>query len=749
MKKILTILGMFGLLSIAAGTVFAAGPAPTITSISPSSGSTAGGTSITIVGTHLDSTTVTIGGSPVTGVVVAGNNLSLTATTPAGSAGAQDVVVASANGTSTLAGGFTYVAPAVCNGSTFDTFTTGTVNGQQGWHVSGDVDQEIVPNTFGYSTFGCKSLRMSDATTSVFIFNQVFSSSTLNTGELGSLDDNGATGTPRNHFDAQFDLASVLQNEQPGMHLSVSPDRGDGTRMSSLGFSDTASGINVFFDDVTGTTTPTTFNETQIATNLSRSVPHTIKFAMDFLEGTSNDIVKIFIDGNLVHTGTSWENFYRYDADAFGGPTPNSSRTVNSLVFYEPGTALPGQKSNGFLIDNIALTSTTTTATSTPSDTTPPVITLTGSSTVNVLANTSYTDAGATANDNVDGNITSNIVTTGLPIDTLATGTFTVHYNVSDAAGNHAAEVTRTVNVNATTTASTTPPVITLNGSSTMNIFLNSTFTDPGATAVDSTNTSIPVIATGTVNTAATGTYTITYTATDSNNLSATTTRTVNVAASSTPSTSTSTFPIITLNGSSTVQILQNTTFSDPGATATDAQDGNVSVTATGTVDTATLGNYVITYSATDSDNNTSTTTRTVSVVGSITTSTPGTGGGGSSSGGGFFVFSPVPGLTTTTFPTNSPSASSPITVVQVSTPTGQVLGVAVFNFKRNMKIGATGDDVQELQKYLISQGYLVLNNPTKYFGAMTLKALKGWQKARGLPSTGYFGPMSRAEILK
>jgi peptidoglycan hydrolase-like protein with peptidoglycan-binding domain len=65
------------------------------------------------------------------------------------------------------------------------------------------------------------------------------------------------------------------------------------------------------------------------------------------------------------------------------------------------------------------------------------------------------------------------------------------------------------------------------------------------------------------------------------------------------------------------------------------------------------------------------------------------------------------------------------------------------------MRLGSTGDDVQELQKYLISQGYLVLRNPTKYFGPMTRTALKKWQKAKGLPDTGYFGPMSRAAIIQ
>ena len=85
---------------------------PTVTSISPTSGTTAGGTSVTITGTNfISGTTVTIGGSSCTSVVVV-SSTSITCTTPAGTAGAQDVVVATGvSPNATLAGGFTYVVP--------------------------------------------------------------------------------------------------------------------------------------------------------------------------------------------------------------------------------------------------------------------------------------------------------------------------------------------------------------------------------------------------------------------------------------------------------------------------------------------------------------------------------------------------------------------------------------------------------------------------------------------------------------
>ena len=81
-------------------------------------------------------------------------------------------------------------------------------------------------------------------------------------------------------------------------------------------------------------------------------------------------------------------------------------------------------------------------------DTTPPVITRLGEATVNLTVGDSYTDAGATATDDVDGDITGSIVTVN-PVNTAVADTYTVTYNVSDAALNPATEVTRTVIVSA------------------------------------------------------------------------------------------------------------------------------------------------------------------------------------------------------------------------------------------------------------------------------------------------------------
>lgn len=88
-------------------------------------------------------------------------------------------------------------------------------------------------------------------------------------------------------------------------------------------------------------------------------------------------------------------------------------------------------------IDNIVVTA----------DTEAPVITLSGSASVTLNCGDTYTEQGATAADNFDGDVTADIVVGGDTVNTAVPDTYTVTYNVSDQSGNAATEVTRTVTV--------------------------------------------------------------------------------------------------------------------------------------------------------------------------------------------------------------------------------------------------------------------------------------------------------------
>ena len=75
----------------------------------------------------------------------------------------------------------------------------------------------------------------------------------------------------------------------------------------------------------------------------------------------------------------------------------------------------------------------------------------------------------------------------------------------------------------------TTPPVISIIGDNSIDIFIDTNYIDAGATATDDTDEDISVITTDTINTSTVGTYTVTYTASDLSNNTSTEIRTINV----------------------------------------------------------------------------------------------------------------------------------------------------------------------------------------------------------------------------
>lgn len=83
--------------------------APTLTTVTPAQGPASGGTSVSLIGTALTSTSaVTFDGNPVAFTVINGNVVSVIA--PPGTVGAVDVAVTTDGGTATAMGAYTYLA---------------------------------------------------------------------------------------------------------------------------------------------------------------------------------------------------------------------------------------------------------------------------------------------------------------------------------------------------------------------------------------------------------------------------------------------------------------------------------------------------------------------------------------------------------------------------------------------------------------------------------------------------------------
>jgi hypothetical protein len=236
-------------------------------------------------------------------------------------------------------------------------YVPGDINGQQQWqklNPAYDVKVALLsptyPDAAGYG-FGLQALRLSDFATSGSFGDQTFSPGlTQPAGEAPGL---------MKRFESTFHFGTTQATLQPGMHMSVSPDNGAGARMSYLRFEDQWNGVHVFFDDVqqSGPCVPAgcaNFVETDIAT-LSRTRAHLIKFSIKFRSGPGNDVVKIYIDGKKKITGTTWEDYYRYDPEAAGNG--NQVSPVSKMLFRESGTPNVLDLNKGFLVDGLSLSS--------------------------------------------------------------------------------------------------------------------------------------------------------------------------------------------------------------------------------------------------------------------------------------------------------------------------------------------------------------------------------------------------------
>ena len=184
----------------------------------------------------------------------------------------------------------------------------------------------------------------------------------------------------------------------------------DGTKTIAVRFKDAAGNVSAQLTDsiVLDTTAPTLTTPADIVTNTDPGQPTAV---VNYALPTATDNAGV--------------------VDVTCSPPSGSTFPVGTTTITCTATDAVG---------NTATASFTVTVV----DTTPPVITLLGSPTVTLLVGEAYSDAGATAFDNVNGDLTSSIVTVN-PVDTSTAGTYTITYGVSDSAGNTAAQVTRTV----------------------------------------------------------------------------------------------------------------------------------------------------------------------------------------------------------------------------------------------------------------------------------------------------------------
>jgi hypothetical protein len=157
-----------------------------------------------------------------------------------------------------------------------------------------------------------------------------------------------------------------------------------------------------------------------------------------------------------------------------------------------------------------------------------PTITLIGADTVYIEQNATppYSTLSATAWDPSQGNITANLVMT-TDLDQTLPGIYYEVYNVADASGNPAVEVTRVIYVVSDQTA----PVITVNGSADTTIEVGTPWVDLGASALDNKEGDLTnaIVTTDPVDFNVLGDYIITYAVQDNQGNASSAIRTVRV----------------------------------------------------------------------------------------------------------------------------------------------------------------------------------------------------------------------------
>ncbi len=234
---------------------------------------------------------------------------------------------------------------------------------------------------------------------------------------------------------------------------------------------------------------------------------------------------------------------------------------------------------------------------------------------LNKLENTLF-EARARGGEGID--ISSNVRVDATNVNILQVGTYTITYTVETKPG-LADTVTRTVNV--ISIVEDQPPILTLNEGATL-YFRQGNYHDPGAVAYDpnnahaiisdritTTDSPVPIN-----NQTVPGTYTRTYSVTNDAGLTTTRDRTFVIQPPDTGGDNTP--PEITLHGDNPLTIMQGQAYVEPGYTAIDDVDGDITdrVQVHNPVNINVPMNYTVEYTVSDMAGNPAAAYRTVTV---------------------------------------------------------------------------------------------------------------------------------------
>ncbi len=234
----------------------------------------------------------------------------------------------------------------------------GSINGQNGWQVSNPNFVQAVTNVAALG--GTQSFWRSNNYALGTFGDQVYSPSFGFAGESGAVHVAGGV----NHVTATLWFRAASSSPD-GSQVSVALSDLTGSRMWNVGLYYTnAGGLDVYAYDVFDNTfgQPANFVTVTLGSGLAPAQWHQLTVDTQFVDGPANDVVQYYLDGSLVHTGTTWEQYYRNDPEQAGNG--NLLYGTDRLLFR---TAVPPSglgsfvdtAAQGFYFDNLSVTAQT------------------------------------------------------------------------------------------------------------------------------------------------------------------------------------------------------------------------------------------------------------------------------------------------------------------------------------------------------------------------------------------------------
>jgi len=234
-------------------------------------------------------------------------------------------------------GGAAYGAPSYT--ADFNTMSTGSIDGQQGWSASNtNVDQSVV--AVSHNVF-----RMSNAYGSNGFADYPF-------GPAIDLAGEPATGASNDNFQMSLSFQSATGAAQTGLFVGVGPAASSNLsdrQGTFFIYDDSGLGLNVLWEDyVSGA-----FSDHLVGHDLSYTAAHTLSASLTFLAGASNDVAQISVDGSPADTFTDYEG-------AYASPVPADTVLFKSFTNYD-ATSLGGSDAtmsgNGLYFNNLSYSS--------------------------------------------------------------------------------------------------------------------------------------------------------------------------------------------------------------------------------------------------------------------------------------------------------------------------------------------------------------------------------------------------------